>query len=76
MANALPDANAKGSVVWQHEVTVQALLVAAAAFVVVTELPLAISCFAIPNLLELTEVVAIGLKKCPVVVAGHQQELD
>ena len=52
------------------------LLVVAAVFVVVAELPAAIARFAVPILLELLGVIAIGLGKCPVVVAEHPQELD
>ena len=50
--------------VQQYGVAVLVLLLVAAVFVVVAELPLVI-------LLELVGVVAIGVGKCPVVVAQH-----
>ena len=62
--------------VQQHKVSALALLVIAAAFAVIAELPLAITCFAAPILFELVGDVAMGLGKCPFVAAGHPQELD
>ena len=78
MCRQMLDRVPKQKVRWvhRHGVAVLALLVVAAVFVAVAELSPAIACFAVPIMLKLVGVVAIGLGKCPVVVAEHLQELD